>query len=97
MKSHRPSRRFLKDKRWPALRLEALRRDSWRCVVCGSKVRLEVDHIEPTRDRPDLAFSLDNLQVLCAAHHTAKTRKDIGLPEKSAERLAWEELLRNTK
>lgn len=91
----KPSRPFLKDKRWPALRLQALRRDGWQCVQCGSRVRLEVDHIKPTRDRPDLAFELSNVQVLCAPCHTTKTRKDIGLPPPDPEREKWRAFLRD--
>lgn len=89
MKASRP---FLKDKRWPALRIQALRRDDWKCVQCGSRYRLEVDHILATRDRPDLAFDLSNLQVLCARCHTRKTCDDIGISI-DPEREKWRDLL----
>ena len=42
--------------RWPALRLAAKRRDGWRCVQCGARGRLEVDHVKPVRAHPELAF-----------------------------------------
>lgn len=42
----------------------AKRRDGFRCVKCGQRIRLEVDHVLPVRDRPDLAFDLSNLQTL---------------------------------
>lgn len=90
-----PGRWALKDRRWPALRLQALRRDGWQCVECGSRVRLEVDHVLPVRDRPDLAFTLDNLQVLCSRCHTRKTASDIGR-EPNPERMKWLGVLRNT-
>lgn len=93
MKHHRPSRRVLKSKRWPALRMQALRRDEFRCVQCGERARLEVDHIQPVRDAPELAFDLSNLQTLCARCHTAKTRRDIGLPF-DPEREKWKQVLR---
>lgn len=37
----------------------------------------EVDHIISRRKRPDLVFDLDNLQPLCKACHSTKTRKEI--------------------
>lgn len=48
-------------------------RDGHACVVCGSSENLEVDHVEPVRERPDLAFSVDNLQTLCASCHSKKS------------------------
>lgn len=64
--------------RWKAVRLAAKRRDGWACVSCGHRHRLEVDHIEPVKKRPDLAFELDNLQTLCAKCHASKTRIETG-------------------
>lgn len=91
--TNKPSRKVVKDRRWPALRLQALRRDGWQCVQCGSRVRLEVDHVQAVRDRPDLAFDLSNLQVLCARCHTRKTCDDIGI-KIDPERERWRDLLR---
>ena len=61
------------------------------CVECGSKERLELDHINPslkdphtwkrctiTRSREDLLKEMDNLRILChSCHvkHTALQRK----------------------
>jgi 5-methylcytosine-specific restriction endonuclease McrA len=54
---------------WAKLRLAALRRDGWRCTICGNDLRgkgqSRVDHIEPVKKRPDLALRLDNLRCLC--------------------------------
>ncbi|WP_218037266.1 HNH endonuclease [Reyranella soli] len=82
-------------KRWRALRLQALRRDGWRCVQCGKPGR-EVDHIKPVRSHPELAFVLDNLQTLDARCHTRKTRRDIGLPETDPRRDEWRALVSQT-
>lgn len=84
-----------RDKRWPAMRLMAKRRDGFACVQCGSKQRLEVDHIKPVRDAPDLAFVLTNLQTLCGTCHGRKTRMEAGHPELSPERQKWRDLLRD--
>lgn len=84
-----------RDRRWPALRMAAKRRDGFACVQCGSRHRLEIDHIEPVRDRPDLAWSLSNLQTLCGRCHSRKTRIEIGLGRPDPKREAWKTLLRN--
>lgn len=90
----RHSRAVLKTRRWQALRMEALRRDGFACVQCGARSRLEVDHIESVRTKPERAFDLSNLQTLCVRHHSAKTRRECGLPEISPQRQAWRDLLK---
>ena len=86
---HRHSKRVTATRRWQVLRMAILERDDWACVECGATRRLEVDHVQPVRARPDLAYSPANLQVLCASHHTAKTRLEIGHPPVSEDRQAW--------
>ncbi|WP_395708535.1 HNH endonuclease [Reyranella sp.] len=88
------------DRRWPALRLAAKRRDGWKCVgtlpdgdACGARGRLEVDHIKRARLRPDLAYNLDNLQTLCIACHIRKSRAELGL-RSDPTHAAWNELVR---
>ncbi|MCJ8335031.1 MAG: hypothetical protein MJH10_12375 [Epibacterium sp.] len=54
----RHSRKVTRGPRWKALRMQALERDGRQCVECGARRRLEVDHIEPVRERTDLADSL---------------------------------------
>ena len=55
-------------------------RDGYRCKRCGKGrregVRLNVDHIRPRAERPDLALSAANCMVLCYGCHTRKTRDD---------------------
>ena len=88
----RHSAAVTRSKRWKALRLQALRRDGWRCT-CGAPAR-EVDHRLPVRDRPDLAFDLSNLQSLCSPCHSRKTRIECGLEaDLSPARRAWRDLL----
>lgn len=91
---HRPSRLAHRDRRWPALRLAAKRRDGFRCVECGARGRLEVDHIKPVRDAPERAFDVDNLQALCPGCHSRKTRHDMGFVEElDPRRVAWRALV----
>src|SRR5262249_20422003 len=89
-------RRVIRSARWPALRLQAKRRDGFRCVQCGARGRLEVDHIEPVRTHPELAFALENLQTLCAACHSRKTRIEVGHAPLDPARAAWRDLVAAT-
>lgn len=61
---------FYHSPQWRLLRREALRRDGYRCVVCGCDVSApgaaRVDHIKTRRERPDLALALGNLRSLCS-------------------------------
>lgn len=82
-----------RDARWAVVRLEAKRRDGWKCVKCGSRYRLEVDHIRPVRDCPDLAFTLTNLQTLCGPCHGKKTRIEVGMGESNPKRDKWLEAI----
>lgn len=90
----RHSRIATSDKRWPALRLAAKRRDGFKCVQCGERGRLEVDHIQRVKDAPELAFVLTNLQSLCSKCHSSKTATECGWIPLSPQRRAWRDLLR---
>lgn len=85
----RHSAKVIRTQRWKGLRLEALRRDDFKCVACGARGRLEVDHVQPVRNAPDRAFDLGNLQSLCRACHTRKTRLECGHPPLSEDRQKW--------
>ncbi len=84
----------IRSARWPALRIAALRRDGWRCVSCGTRGRLEVDHVKPVRTHPELSFTLENLQCLCAGCHSRKTRIECGFAPLDPKRQAWRDLLK---
>lgn len=53
-----------------AVRLEVWRRDAGRCVSCGSKERLQFDHVIPVALGG--AGTVENLQLLCAACNGSK-------------------------
>jgi 5-methylcytosine-specific restriction endonuclease McrA len=81
--------------RWPALRLAAKRRDGFKCVSCGARGQLEVDHIVPVRKCPELSFVLENLQTLCVACHSRKTRIEVGWQDDvDPKRQAWRDFIR---
>ena len=53
------------------------------CRICRSLGiytydNLEVDHIIPIVEAPELCLDLNNLQVLCKKHHSEKTAKENG-------------------
>lgn len=58
---------------------------------------MEVDHVQPLRDAPELAFDLSNLQVLCRACHAAKTRIESGHAPASPGRRTWKLAVRKIK
>lgn len=59
---------------WRLARTKAKARDGHACTVCGrAGVLLDVDHILGWRQRPDLAFELDNLRTLCRRCHNRRT------------------------
>jgi 5-methylcytosine-specific restriction endonuclease McrA len=89
MNFHRHSKRVTATARWQALRWQILERDGFACVSCGAHGRLEVDHIKPVRDNPELSFEPGNLQSLCPACHTRKTRVECGHKPASPDRHSW--------
>lgn len=93
----RHSAKVTRGPRWKALRMQALERDGWQCVQCGERRRLECDHVKPVRDRPDLAYVLSNLQILCGRCHARKTRIEVGHTPLSPKRQEWRDLLTSMK
>jgi hypothetical protein len=69
--------------RKPVPRMWILRRDNYRCVICGSSARLEIDHIVPWSaggsDHPD------NLRTLC--HWCNTDRSNFRIPADSCRRI----------
>jgi len=90
----RHSAKVTRGPRWKALRMQALERDGWQCVQCGTFRGLECDHVLPVRDRPDLSYVLSNLQILCGRCHARKTRIEVGHQPLPPKRQQWRDLLR---
>lgn len=70
-------RTSIKYKLWRKVVFE---RDNYACVLCGDrqavghKVVLQVDHIKPFCDYPELRFAIDNGRTLCIpCHRTTET------------------------
>jgi len=60
---------------WNLIRKTAKRRDGHRCVHCGARRKLQVDHIKPIYKGGE-EFNLENLQTLCIGCHKVKTQID---------------------
>lgn len=61
---------FLQSYEWRQLRMRVIRKRGARCECCGAaptdgETVINVDHIKPRRDFPELALTESNLQVLC--------------------------------
>lgn len=50
-------------------RLKVKRRDKFKCILCGSKNRLEVHHIKKWADYPQLRYIVSNGVTLCKVCH----------------------------
>ena len=60
---------FLQSYAWRQVRMQALIKYGRKCQCCGATPEtgaiMNVDHIKPRKTHPELALSLNNLQVLC--------------------------------
>jgi len=63
-----------------SMRKRVLARDANRCVVCGSREKLEVDHKRALMNGGN--NRINNLSTLCDPCHTEKTRMDNSLRRK---------------
>lgn len=52
-----------------AHRKQLLKKFNYSCVRCGAHVDLELHHVKPVYSHPELAFDLDNIEVLCKHCH----------------------------
>jgi len=72
---------FLKSYEWRRLRMSALKLHGARCQCCGITPAhgavMNVDHIKPRKLFPELALSLENLQVLCGECNHGKGNWDM--------------------
>jgi 5-methylcytosine-specific restriction enzyme A len=69
-----PQRMATNSTRWLKLRRMVLARDPV-CKGCGEAPSTDADHIVPIREG-GAAWSLENLQGLCASCHAKKTRRE---------------------
>ena len=69
-----------KDFKWQEVRYKALKLGNGSCCLCGATAKdgakLHVDHIKPKSIYPELAYELDNLQILCSDCNIGKSNRD---------------------
>jgi HNH endonuclease len=63
----RPVDPFLHSEPWKELRQRVLNQYGHACMRCGSRHKIQVDHIKPRSKYPHLALEFSNLQVLCGS------------------------------
>ncbi|NTU49425.1 MAG: HNH endonuclease [Desulfobulbaceae bacterium] len=70
---------FYDSDEWKALRYKAFAQYGNKCQACGRSPKdgivLHVDHIKPRFKYPELALSIDNVQILCADCNLGKSNK----------------------
>lgn len=76
------SKNFYQSAAWKAKRMQALKRDGYKCTSCGISIagfkKSRVDHIITVKDRPDLALVLSNLRCLCATCDNRRHSEKLG-------------------
>ena len=70
---------YLRNHLWTYARTAAKKRDIFRCVKCGSREELEVNHITPLGDgsygKMSCRHHQDNLETVCHTCHVTITRQ----------------------
>lgn len=78
-KREQPVDHFLLSREWIAVRMVALERGGGRCACCGRTAHdgiiINVDHIKNRLKHPELALTVDNLQLLCNECNRGKGNK----------------------
>ncbi|UZV41096.1 5-methylcytosine-specific restriction endonuclease [Vibrio phage vB_VpaM_R16F] len=64
--------KFYKSKVWKDLRELVFSIFGRKCLCCGSKHQLHIDHVIPRSVNPELALKIKNLQPLCKECNTLK-------------------------
>ena len=78
--THESRAKFYNSEDWHRLRDAVLARDHYECVMCKANGKLttnrdsvlEVDHIKPLEQYPELAMDIDNLRTLCKDCHNKR-------------------------
>lgn len=73
---------YFADGRYKAWRKAVLKRDGHKCRMCGSTKKLEIHHIRPWSQNPELRHSVGNGITLCQADHRSVTGREEEFVEK---------------
>ncbi len=58
-------------KKYKDFRIECFKKDNYTCVICGSKEKIEMDHIKPYYKYIELRYDITNVRTLCRECHIA--------------------------
>ena len=77
---------FYASSAWRNVRKIVLTRDHAFCAICRQNApRMQVDHIKPRKQYPELALDLNNLRTLCPSCHS-RAATSLGRSENYKER-----------
>nr|DAP54543.1 MAG TPA: NinG recombination protein [Caudoviricetes sp.] len=82
--------------KWQEVRNQVLKRDNYKCVVCG-KPATQVHHIHLRSKRKDLLYNMNNLISLCShdhRHQSVDGLEEVNMRIAKALHMTLEELLR---
>lgn len=73
-------KKFYKSAAWRRLRKQILEQNNNECFKCkelglvtlASESKVDIDHIKPLEEFPELALEPENLMPLCVRHHNEK-------------------------
>lgn len=69
-----PDENFYRSRPWQDLRYRVLAVYR-KCLLCGTRNELQVDHIKPRSKYPELALTFENMQVLCRDCNMGKSNR----------------------
>lgn len=75
-KTTEKQQKFLNSDEWKNIRQVVLNLYEPVCMKCGDKENIQVDHIKPKSKYPEIALSVDNLQILCWPCNKKKGNKN---------------------
>ena len=97
-KTDEQKKKFYKGSKWIGTRKIALIKQNYECQECkrlgyvhvdsvkepGKRktIELNVHHIKELEDHPELAYDIDNLEVLCLHHHNVAHGRVFGRTSK---------------
>lgn len=71
------SKDFYESRKWLELKYKARKLYPRKCMLCLIEgVEMHVDHIKPKSRYPELAYDINNLQILCRHCNLGKSNKD---------------------
>jgi len=65
--------RYLRSKAWHSKRVQVLKRDNYKCIVCGCEKKLQVHHLTYKRVFNE---DIEDLITVCSLHHKYFFHKD---------------------